>query len=75
VQQSARESLGKFALFLLCVVLLALCIGTVLARLPMATAQRFAMPLCLAAAFIGYLAAIRPGWLYRVLVNGNKDRK
>ena len=71
---NARETISRFGLFFLCIVILSLCIGFVFSHLPLPLARNFAMLTALIAAFISYSAAIKPGWLYESLFGSRKEQ-
>ena len=70
-----RQSLGKLALFLLCVVIVAISIGMLLSqlRLGLRAAKDVVVVVSLLAAIGSYMAAYKPGWLYKSLTEMSKE--
>jgi hypothetical protein len=70
-----RETAGRLALFLLCVVLFALCLGMLLSmlHLSMRTARNVVLVAAFGSAIGSYLASYKPGWLYNSLVETSKE--
>jgi hypothetical protein len=75
VSDKRRERVARLAVFLLCVVILCIFVGTALSqlKLDLGTARKAAMIATVGCVLISYLAAYRPGWLYRSLAQASKD--
>jgi len=72
--ESLRERLLRLVVFLFCVIILAICLGVLLSQLhmPVAIARKVAIFATTLAAIVSYLAAYKPGWIYKSLVDAAK---
>lgn len=75
-RMSAREKIGRLALFLLCVVILSIVAGLAvfsLRSLEPETARRVALISTTLSVALSYMAAYRPGSLFRMLTAGEQE--
>ena len=74
---SARESLGRLALFLFSVIIVTICLGMLLSQLHMEKhlARNVVLVSCVMSAVGSYMACYKPGWLYRSLVDMSKEEE
>jgi hypothetical protein len=72
-----KQSLGRMALFLLCVVLVAISLGILLSQmhLEIHVARDVVLGASVVAAVGSYMASYTPGWLYKSLVEISKGEE
>ena len=74
---SARETLGRLALFLLCVVLISISLGVLLSQLHLEVhaARNVVLITSMGGALASYMAAYKPGWLHKWLTESTKGEE